>query len=591
MVHQLHLQAERLADRPALWMKRDGAWMPTSWRQYSSRVKDLSLGLLSLGLQPRQAVGLIGFNREEWLVSALATMACQGVPVGLYTTSSPEQLQYVLAHCEAPIVVVENEAYLARVMAVRAQLPALRHLVVMDAGSSLPEGVVRYGDLLAWGRGLPEREYYERLEAARPDDLATIIYTSGTTGHPKGVMLTHRNIGWTASALVEATELGEDEALLSYLPLSHIAEQTCSIFGPLLRGMQVWFAESFEKLGENLREVRPTVFFAVPRVWEKFKARAEAGFIQQPKARQRTLAWARGVATRWHTLTLAHRQPTVRLAAQYALAQRLVFEPLKRRIGLDRCRFFATSAAPIGPDVLDFFVSIDVVLREVYGQSEVTGPTSVSTREHTRLGTLGRPLPGVAVRIDDDGEILVRGENVCAGYLKDPGATAELLRDGWLHSGDVGAFDADGYLRITGRKKEIIVTSGGKKTPPATLEGLLRSIDPVGQALVVGDRRPYLVALLTMDPEKVARFRADNPGVEPSGLDAAFHGWLEQQIAARVNARVARFEAIKRFVVLPGEFSIEGGELTSTLKVRRAHCEAKYAGEIDALYAGASAAL
>ncbi|MCA3016043.1 MAG: AMP-binding protein, partial [Myxococcaceae bacterium] len=227
----------------------------------------------------------------------------------------------------------------------------------------------------------------------------------------------------------------------------------------------------------------------------------------------------------------------------------------------------------------------------VYGQSEVTGPTSVSTREHTRLGTLGRPLPGVAVRIDDDGEILVRGENVCAGYLKDPGATAELLRDGWLHSGDVGAFDADGYLRITGRKKEIIVTSGGKKTPPATLEGLLRSIDPVGQALVVGDRRPYLVALLTMDPEKVARFRADNPGVEPSGLDAAFHGWLEQQIAARVNARVARFEAIKRFVVLPGEFSIEGGELTSTLKVRRAHCEAKYAGEIDALYAGASAAL
>jgi long-chain acyl-CoA synthetase len=586
MVHQLHLQAERLADRPALWTKRQGTWLPTSWRQYATRVKDLALAFLSLGLEPKQAVGIIGFNREEWLVSALATMAGQGVPVGLYTTSSTEQLEYVLGHCEAPLVVVENQALLERVLAVRPKLPALRHVVVIDPPATLPEGVLAWEALLALGHGLPEGPYFDRLEAARPDDLASLIYTSGTTGHPKGVMLTHRNVGWTAAALVEATGLGDDEVLLSYLPLSHIAEQTCSLFGPLLKGMQVYFAESFERLGENLREVRPTVFFAVPRVWEKFKAKAEAGFAQQPKAQQRTLTWARDVASRWHALTLEHRQPTLRLSAQYALAQQLVFSALKRRIGLDRCRFFATSAAPIARDVLDFFASIDVVLREVYGQSEVTGPTSVSTLEHTRLGALGRPLAGVSVRIADDGEILVKGENVCAGYFKNPEATGELIRDGWLHSGDVGELDADGYLRITGRKKEIIVTSGGKKTPPATLEGLLKGLEPIGHALVVGDRRPYLVALLTLDPEKVERFRQAHPAIEPAAHSPSLHAWLEAQIDAQVNAKVARFETIKRFVVLPHDFSIEGGELTATLKVRRAACEAKYAKELDALYAG-----
>jgi long-chain acyl-CoA synthetase len=586
MVHQLHLQAERLADKPALWTKRNGTWLPTSWRQYAGRVKDLALAFLDLGLAPKQAVGILGANREGWLVSALATTACQAVPVGLYTTSSKEQVQYILSHCEAPIVVVENAAFLERVLAVKDQLPALKHVVVMDAPSSLPAGVLRYDDLLEQGHHRPETPYFERLDAARPDDLATLIYTSGTTGHPKGVMLTHRNVGWTASALVEAAGLGDDEVLLSYLPLSHIAEQTCSLFGPLLKGMQVYFAESFDQLGANLREVRPTIFFAVPRVWEKFKAKAEAGFAQQPKVRQRTLAWARDVATRWHATTLEHRQPTLRLTGQFVLAQQLVFAPLKSRLGLERCHFFATSAAPIAKDVLDFFASIDVVLRELYGQSEVTGPTSFSTLEHTRLGALGRPLGGVSVRIAGDGEILVKGENVCAGYYKDPQATAELIQDGWLHSGDVGELDADGFLRLTGRKKEIIVTSGGKKTPPATLEGLLRSISPIGQALVVGDRRPFLVAVLTLDPERVERFSAEHPGLEVSATNPTFHAWLEQAIAQQVNAKVARFETIKRFVVLPTDFSIEGGELTSTLKVRRAFCEAKYGSAIEALYAG-----
>jgi long-chain acyl-CoA synthetase len=593
MVHQLHTQAERLSDRPALWTRRAGTWVPTSWRDYARKVRQLALSFIELGLEAGQAVGIIGFNREEWVVSALAATAAGGVPVGVYTTSSPEQVAYVLGHCAASIVVVENAGFLATLEAIRPKLPALKHLVVMDPVPVLPAGALRYDDLVARGASLPDAPYYQRVDAARPDDLATLIYTSGTTGQPKGVMLTHRSVTWTATRLADALEVGEDERLLSYLPLSHIAEQTASISGPLLCGMQVFFAESFEKLGEDLRDVRPTVFFGVPRVWEKFKAKAEASMAQQPKARQQVLAWARGVALRFHTTTMEHRQPTLRLAAQYALAKQVVFEPLKRRIGLDRCHVHVTSAAPIARDVLDFFASIDVVLRELYGQSEVTGPTSTNTAEHTRLGTLGRPLQGVAVRIAGDGEILVKGENVCAGYFKDPAATSALIADGWLHSGDVGELDAEGFLRITGRKKEIIVTSGGKKTPPATLEGLLKSIAPLGQAVVIGDQRAYLVALVTLDTEKLEAF-ANVHGLpadaERLAADPRFHEWLTARIASEVNAKVARFEAIKRFTVLAKDFSVASGELTPTLKVRRQVCEQKYAAQIEAMYAAAAPA-
>ncbi len=593
MVHQLQTQAERLKDRPALWTRRAGTWVPTSWRDYASRVRHLALSFIELGLERTQAVGIIGFNREEWVVSALAATAAGGVPVGVYTTSSPDQVAYVLGHCAASIVVVENAGFLATIEAIRPRLPALKHVVVMDPVPALPVGALRYEDLLAGGARLPDAPYYQRLDTARPDDLATLIYTSGTTGQPKGVMLTHRNVTWTAARLADALEVGDDERLLSYLPLSHIAEQTASISGPLLCGMQVSFAESFEKLGDDLRDVRPTVFFGVPRVWEKFKAKAEASMAQLPQARQRVLRWARGVALRFHTTTMEHRQPTLRLAAQYALAQRLVFEPLKRRIGLDRCHVHVTSAAPIARDVLDFFASIDVVLRELYGQSEVTGPTSTNTAEHTRLGSLGRPLQGVAVRIAADGEILVKGENVCAGYFKEPAATSELIADGWLHSGDVGELDAEGYLRITGRKKEIIVTSGGKKTPPATLEGLLKGIAPLGQAVVIGDNRAYLVALVTLDAEKLAGFSSAHGFSADAALLAAdprFHEWLEGRIETEVNSKVARFETIKRFTVLEKDFSIETGELTPTLKVRRKVCEQKYAAQIEAMYSVAGPA-
>ena len=587
MVHQLHEVAERLKDDPALWTKRGNEWVPTSWRQYAQRVRDFALGLQSLGFAPQQALTVMGFNREEWVVATLAAMASGGVGVGVYTTASPEQLSYVTGHCEATIALVENEGFLNQLLAVRSELPKLKHIIVMDAPAVPREGVLTFAEVLERGARANEADYYARLDALEPQGLAQLIYTSGTTGHPKGVMLSHHNLCWTTVHLSQCHPITVGDTIVSYLPLSHIAEQVCSIYGPLINGLQVYFAQSFEKLPENLKEVRPTLFLGVPRVWEKFKVKVEQGIATQPKNRQRVLAWARSVASRFHDDAMSHRQSSITLQAQYALAHRLVFVPLKARIGLDRAHLLATSAAPIARDVLDFFASLDLPIAEIYGQSEVTGPTSVTTLQAMKFGKLGRPMPGVEVRIADDGEILVRGGNVCLGYFKDPAATAELLQNGWLHSGDVGLLDEDGFLQITGRKKEIIVTSGGKKTSPSNIEGLLKGIDPIGNAMVVGEGRNFLVALLAIDPERVKAF-ASKKGfpLEPGALvkSEPFRAYLRAAIDREVNPRVSRFEGIKSFEVLPHDFTIEGGELTSTLKVRRKVVAQKYAGAIDRMY-------
>ncbi|HET9450181.1 MAG TPA: AMP-binding protein, partial [Aggregicoccus sp.] len=489
MLQVLHAQAARRGQQPAFWSRREHGYVPTSWREYADRVKRFALGLHALGLRPHAALGILSFNREEWVVADLVAMALRAVPVGLYTTSSPEQVQYILAHCEAELVVVENLHHLGTVQAVRGGLPRLRHIILLDppaGGAPLPEGVLTYAEVLARGTGVDEAPYREGVEAAAPDELATLIYTSGTTGHPKGVMLSHHNLTWTARQLTRAAGLAQGGALLSYLPLSHIAEQILTIHGALTVGAEVYFAPSIEAVPEALKEVRPTLFFAVPRVWEKFKARAEQGLLAQSPLRQQVVAWARRTATARHARALRHERVSPWLEAQYRLAQRLVFRPLKARIGFDRVELFAVSAAPIGLGVLEFFASLDIVIREVYGQSEVTGPTSVSTPDATRLGALGHPMLGVEVRIAEDGEILVRGDNVCLGYYKSPESTAELLEGGWLHSGDLGRLDEQGYLHVTGRKKEILVTSGGKKTSPANIEALLKALPGVGHALVVG---------------------------------------------------------------------------------------------------------
>ncbi|WP_232293729.1 AMP-dependent synthetase/ligase [Stigmatella aurantiaca] len=589
MVHVLHEQATRYEHRPALWSRHGGTYRPTSWHDYALRVRRFALGLRGLGFSARGTLGILGFNREEWLVADLAAMALGGVPVGLYTNSSVEQLEYILGDCEAEVLLVENEAFLKSALVLRERLPRLRHLIVMEAPERLPEGVLSYQDVLGRGMGVDEGPYWDAVQALSPEALATLIYTSGTTGSPKGVMLSHRNLVWTASAVLQEADFQvKPTRILSYLPLSHIAEQVLSLHGPLVAGAQVYFADSIDAMPRNLREVRPTFFFGVPRVWEKFKSKAEEGMRALSPVRQRVLAWARGAAAEYHARMLQGERVSPWLEAQYRLARRAVFAPLHAGIGLDQAEFLVTAAAPIGREVLDFFASIDLIVREVYGSSELTGPATLNTREATQLGSVGRPLMGVEMRIAEDGELLIRGGNVCMGYYKNDEATAELLKDGWLHTGDVGVLDAEGFTHITGRKKEIIVTSGGKKTAPANIEALLKTVAPVSHAVVIGERRKYLVALLTLDP-KAARALAQEKGwpEEPRALAAEprLHQYLEQAVAREVNPKLSRFETIKRIAILPEDFSVESGEMTPTLKVRRQAVEQKHAALIESLYA------
>jgi long-chain acyl-CoA synthetase len=592
MIDVFHQRVEALAERPALWRKVNGAWQSVSWKEYGARVQRAARGFIALGFAPGQAVCIVGFNRVEWVVADLAAMAACGVPAGIYTTSSAEQAQYILHHCEAPIAVVENDDQLAKIRKVKGECPALRHVVVMDAPKGPREDwVLTFEELLAKGDGVPVERYHERVAKLSPTALATLIYTSGTTGPPKAVMLSHLNLYWTAKQSIQI--LGEwlsGASMLSYLPLSHIAEQQFSIHQAVMHEVQIWFAEALEPavLKKNIEEVRPICFFAVPRIWEKFKGAIEAKLAAASPGKQRLVARARKAEAEYQTALLAGRPPGPLLLLKHALFDRLVFQKLRKALGFDRTRLFVSAAAPIGRDVLDFWMSLGIVIREVYGQSEDCGPTTVNTIKRTRIGTVGAAFPGVEVKIADDGEILVRGPNVCMGYYKDAEATAALLEDGWLHSGDVGEFDQDGFLRITDRKKDLIVTSGGKKAAPQNLEALLKGIRPVSQALVVGERKNFLAAVLTLDPVATSEW-AKNNGVSAVGRELCNHPKLRAHLQAGIdgiNATLAKWETIKKFTVLEGDFSIEGGELTPTLKMKRKVVTQKYAGIIEGLYAG-----
>jgi long-subunit acyl-CoA synthetase (AMP-forming) len=480
------------------------------------------------------------------------------------------------------VAVLENEQYLQVFLSIRDRLPKLQAIVLM-AGEA--EGAHSWDRLLALGAEVPETDLQARIDAQKPEDLCTLIYTSGTTGPPKAVMLTHHNVTWTARRVVEAYDLNAQDDLVSYLPLSHIAEQVVSLHCPMATGACSWFAEGMEKLADNLREVRPHFFFAVPRVWEKMQAGIQAAGAKNPPLRKKIAAWARGLGLEAGEALEAGRKDRPFL---YGLAHKLVFSKVRERLGLDRARVCATSTAPISVETLRFFLSLGIPILEVYGMSECTGPATFSTPDRFRLGKVGFAIAGTEVRIAGDGEVMMRGPHVFPGYFKNEEATRETLdAEGWLHSGDIGELDEKGLLRITDRKKELIITSGGKNVGPQILENKLKQIQVVSQAVVVGDRRNYLAALLTLDPLRapIEAEAAGSPHRDPKDLAGCpiFLAHLEKQVE-EVNRTLARYEQIKRFAILPRELSIEDGELTPTLKLKRRVIHQNHAEEIERLY-------
>ncbi len=575
--------ASERGEAPAMRTKRDGVWRETSWEAYRTETRRAARGFLALGLEPGDTVTILGFNRREWFVADIGAILAGGVPAGIYTTCSAEQCHYIADHAGARVAVVENQDQLAKFLEIRGRLPRLAAVIVME-GEGDGDFVLSWSELLNRGEGVSEAALDERIAAQQPNDLATLIYTSGTTGPPKAVMLSHSNILWTAAAVVEQLEVVPSDNFLSYLPMSHIAEQMVSLHGPMHVGACCWFAESIEKLGVNLPEVRPQVFLGVPRVWEKIQAAVAAAGAESTGLKKKIAAWARRKG-----LEGGYAQQQGRpLPAFYSLADRLVFSKVRRKLGLDRARVCATSAAPITLDTLEFFLSLGIPILEIYGMSEVTGPGTISRPDRYRTGKAGFPLPGTEIRIAGDGEVLMRGPHVFLGYLKNPEATAETLTaDGWVRSGDIGHFDDDGFLKITDRKKELIITSGGKNISPAELEAKLKGIPIVAAAAVIGDGRNYLTALVTLDPERLAADaeQAGSPARTPEEAAGCerFAAWLEDQVAV-VNRSLAKVETIKKVKILPGQFTIEGGELTPTMKLKRRVVFAKFEPEIEALY-------
>jgi long-chain acyl-CoA synthetase len=582
-------------DTPAMSWKRDGAWQTLSWRDYRQRVAEVAMGLAGLGVGRGDFVAIMATNRPEHVLVDQAAVHAGATPTTFYFTLPPEQIRYLAGHCEAKVAVLEDRDMLKRWQELRDDLPALRYLVVLDgAEEGDGPGVLGWDDLVARGRDALAGDgsgFEELRRRVGPEDNATLLYTSGTTGPPKGVLLTHHNVLYQITALDRLTGLPQGGSSVSYLPLAHIAERVLSIYGPLTRRSHVWFCPDPTQAVEYVREARPTLFFGVPRVWEKVRAGIQAKLAAEESQRKRRIA-ERAVATGLEVVRRTQRGERVPfgLRARHAVLDRLVLAKVRHAIGLDRCGFASSAASPLAVDVAEFFAALGLPLVEVYGMTETTAVATGNRPGRVKIGTVGPALAGIEVRLADDGEVLVRGPINTPGYSRQPGATAELIdADGWLHTGDVGELDGDGYLRIVDRKKELIITSSGKNLSPANIEALLKEHPLIGQALVYGDNRPYVVALVVFDHELAPGWAARNGlgGGDLAALAASEQVLAEVQLAVdAANQRLARVEQVKRFEVLPVEWTAESEELTPTLKLRRRIIHAKYAERIDALYEG-----
>ena len=585
--HRFMNRVRAHAKEPAYFRKENGMWHATSWGEYGALVRKAAASLIALGVQPGEATCVLGFNRPEWLIMDVATMCAGAAPAGIYTTCSASEVRYIVHHAEAKVVLVENEAQFAKIAKERENLPLLKQVVLMNGAHVNDPLACSWEQFLEMGNDIAPSEIDRRIDALKAETLATLIYTSGTTGPPKGVMLSHQNLAWTADAAITLTSATSADSVLSYLPLSHIAEQMFTVHGPITAGIPVYFAESIDKVPENLKEVRPSILFAVPRIWEKFHAGIRGKLGESEGAKKAIGEWARSIGRKAAPYRLRGRAMPRALDLQYRLAQKLVFSKVKEAIGLDRARICVSGAAPIAKDVLEFLSELDILVQEVYGQSEGTGPTSFNFPGNTKLGTVGTAIPGDELRIMEDGEIWMRGPNVFLGYHKEEAATRETLSDGWLLTGDLGAIDDEGFLSITGRKKELIITAGGKNIAPKNIEEALKSHPLIHEAIVIGDRRKFLSALVTLCPDHAPKFAKEkNIDVNTMHTHPMVQAEVQRAVDA-VNAELARVEQVKKFHVLTRTFSLAHGEITPTLKLKRSIIAKNFSVEIEAMYEGA----
>lgn len=584
---------DNLQERVALRIKEFGLWHDISWNSYYEHAKWIGSALVSMGLTKGRSVSIIGDNCAEWVMIDMGIQCVGGVSVGVYSTNAAEQVAYTVNHSESQFFFVENEEQLDKWLNFREDAPLLEKVIVWDL-----EGLRDYSDpmvislaeLIELGKKVvaEQPDLFEKMAAeVQPDDVCVLIYTSGTTGPPKGAMLTHRNVTWMSDSLMKINPMDGQDEVMSFLPLCHIFERLFSVFGHIGLGYVVNFIESPDTVTENMTEISPTVGYAVPRIWEKY---ASSIYIRMSDAtwfKRMVYKAAEAVGIQRASLKMNFKPVPFYLELAYYLAYFAVFRKLKERLGFDRMRIAYSGAAPISKEVLAFFQSIGINMVEGYGQTEGTGVTCASSPGKVKIGTVGVPVPGSEVKIAEDGEILVKSPSVFKGYYNNPEATAKTVIDGWLYSGDIGEFDEDGYLKITDRKKDIVVTAGGKNIAPQYIENKLKGSPYINDAIIIGDQRKFVSALIMLDEDTVMKYAQDHK-IQFSTYgdltqDEAIVALIQSEID-KVNQTLSQVEQPKQFRILPKKLYIEDGEVTPTMKVKRSFINKTYGDLIESMY-------
>lgn len=580
-------------DRVAMRKKKYGLWHDISWNTYEEKVRYVGSALISMGFEKGDRAAIIGDNCPEWVFTAVGIQCIGGVAVGVYATNAWIQVEYVVGNSESVIFFVENEEQLDKWMMFRDKVPHLNKVIVWD-----PEGlrqfkdtqVMTFDELLERGCTVfaeaPDL-FQNRSQEVTSKDLAALIYTSGTTGPPKGSMLSHSNLIWMGDAITSNNPMYDTDDVMSFLPLCHIFEQLFSILGHITVGYTVNFIESPETVMDNMIEISPTVGHAVPRIWEKYYSAVLIRMSSATWFKRMVFSLALKIGKKRANLTMNFKPVPIYLNFIYQFGYLAVFRKLKKRIGFDRMRVAYSGAAPISADVLRFFQAIGVNLIEGYGQTEVTGVICLSPVGNVKFGTVGPALKGAEIKIADDGEILLKSPGVFMGYFKNPTATAETVKDGWLYSGDVGEIDSDGYLKITDRKKDIIVTAGGKNIAPQFIENKLKSSIYINDAVIIGDRRKFISCLIMIDEETVVKYAQDHKVQFSTYWDLTQHEEINTLVweeIKKVNETLSRVEQVKKFTILPKKLYEEDGEVTPTMKVKRKFVNETFSDLIEAMY-------
>lgn len=593
IIHHLIKQATQLPNHPAYFVRNQSQWVSSSYAQYLAQVRQIAKALIHFDIQLGECTCILGQNRPEWTIFDLASMMVGAIPAGIYITSSPKECGYIIDHSESKCILVENLSQWEKIQQVRSACPHLQKIIIMDQldlSLDIHQALAKDPNTIIW-QDLLEMDFQDlepilnqRIDQLKPEMCATMIYTSGTTGHPKGVMLSHHNLTWTAQLAQKLVHFSSEDYVLSYLPLSHIAEQMFSIHCVVIVGGSVYFSRGMHLLKEDLVEVQPTVFFGVPRVWEKMQAGIEQ-VVGNLKGIKKSLArFVMSLASRVNQKKSKGETIGFWDSFCYALFENRL-KQIKYKLGLSKAKMCISGAAPIQANVLSFFLSIDLIIHEIYGQSEACGPTSFNFPNATKFGTVGKPIPYTEVKLSEEDEILVKGPHVFMGYFKDIEATQATMQGDYLCSGDLGAFDEEGFLKIIGRKKEIIITAGGKNISPKNIELALCESELIEQAIIIGDQQKYLVALI-VPPAHLREAHLREAHLR-EGENRDENQALRQRIQIeidRVNADLAQVEQVKKFAILDRDFSLELQELTPTLKMKRKRIQENFKAVIDQLY-------